>query len=199
MQLRRRGGVRVVLGAMMMSLAPGCGLMGERGMQEAGARECEVAEECASTCEAIATWKREVAASSPRFFSSQCMLVGSSESGEAQAGCVCEVNERSMIILDPGMGDCLWFGRAYSCVYPREAFPGCDLAAPHTSCQSTCADLEARLDADAKTRHDVSVHGAVCKNGGCQCVLRSAESCYVHYEAKPYDCSRSAQEILESR
>lgn len=196
MQLRRRGSVLVVLGAIMI-LAPGCNMMG--GIQEAGAQDCEEAEDCISTCEAIAASKREVAASSHRFSGSQCALVGSSEGDEAQAGCACEVNESSAIILDPGVGDCLWFGRAYACVYPREAFPGCDLAAPHASCQSTCADLEARLETDAKTRHDVSVHGAVCQAGMCQCVLRSAESCHVHNEAKPYDCSRSAQEILESR
>lgn len=104
------------------------------------------------------------------------------------------------MLLAPGGADrCLVHGRDRSCLYRADELSGCDPATA-TSCDASCAELEARLDADAARTLDVELRSASCDLTSylCQCVVRIEDGCYVDQDYTRYDCSLSGAEILAS-
>ncbi|MEO7036794.1 MAG: hypothetical protein ABI548_22785, partial [Polyangiaceae bacterium] len=91
-------------------------------------------------------------------------------------------------------------GRSGDCLYGCSEFPGCD-PGDATSCQALCADLDARLDADAERTFDAALRSAVCTTDGacgCRSVFRVEDHCYAG-QAKldtPYDCALTDEAIL---
>jgi hypothetical protein len=88
-------------------------------------------------------------------FSEQSEKVTTSEcamtviNGAALPSCFCS-GDGAAALFGTGAGtDCSYYGRDRLCLYTTAEFPGCDLAAPITSCAAPCDDLEMRLAADA--------------------------------------------------
>lgn len=160
--------------------------------------------DCASRCEAFAdAVRRPVEA--PRFERSRCELAALVNPGDDRAdaepapSCLCIEGdtESSTLLLSPtGPDDCLVYGRDRSCVYHRRAFPGCDLDAPDTSCDSVCSEVQRRLDVDAIRAPRSQVRTAVCAETGCRCVLDINGTCYVDDWLDAYDCELTNEEII---
>jgi hypothetical protein len=91
---------------------------------------------------------------------------------------------------------CAVYGRARDCLYESARFTGCD-PATSTSCDATCSEIEALLDADATRALDVSVRAAVCGDTACTSILSIEGRCFVGDSKIAHDCSLNAAEILD--
>jgi hypothetical protein len=127
------------------------------------------------------------------FDSAECKMMAF-DGGPSAPGCACGIGA-GVIALVRHVPWCLRYGRTYQCLYRPEEFSGCALGGPVAVCGAACKDLEDRIAADAARDFQVEVHGAICSEQGCDCVLAMGGSCYWS-GPQAYQCSLSPQEIV---
>jgi hypothetical protein len=182
-------------------LAASCGGAsdGSAGVGGIGASACVNDTDCQPGCESIAAALRVTEPEPAAFIASRCEQTGIIAGDQTWSGpaCECSVDQSSFAGVAGGPGDCAIYGRALQCLYSTAEFGGCDPGAAEP-CASVCADLHARQVADARTKHDAQVHGAVCDApSACICVVKIEGSCHVWNDSRSYDCALSAPEIVQ--
>lgn len=166
-----------------------------------GAAECQDDAECREVVQ------REVEHRSappfPRDYGhGQCVRgdIGLASSGWGgdfgEPSCACGEERTIVLLSDTSPHECLWHGRGERCVYRTVEFPGCDLD-DADSCNAICADLQARIDADAKIAVDGEVVSARCDRGACAGVLRLEDSCYARSSFLPQPCDKDPEQLIE--
>ena len=163
---------------------------------------CLDSNDCAARCDTFAEQASQAVAA-PAFQSSRCelaaLVAGDPADARPAPSCLCmegDSQDSSLLVSATGPDRCLVYGRDRSCLYEADAFLGCDLNAPETSCEATCNEVQRRLEVDAIRKPSARVRTAACSETGCHCVLDISGSCYVDDWLDPYDCSRSDNEII---
>ena len=141
----------------------------------------------------------------PVFEKSRCELAavvaGDPADAEPAPSCLCmegDDEQSALLVSATGPDNCLLYGRDRSCLYEAASFTGCDLDAPDTSCEATCAEVQRRLEVDAQRKPQSQVRGSVCSDTGCRCVLEINGACYVDDWLDAYDCSATDEAILST-
>lgn len=158
-------------------------------------REC-TGDSCLPKCQAAADALAVPATEYEKYTGSACELMGTT-SGPSKPGCECQLSGGAFRALSPEMvdGTCLFYGRDHSCLYADSEFPGCD-PAQADSCAAPCADLQARVEADAKKAVTATVQASAC-TAACHCALKIGDKCFMDSFHEPLDCSLTAEQMLD--
>lgn len=168
--------------------------------------ECQQDNDCKTTCDAKVTELQTPRKELTKFLDHKCMELGQagqkSEDYKTITGCGCALDSSftTYIFLgkpSPTNDGCMVRGRDQSCLYKEADFPGCDLKAATTSCQSICSNLEKKIQADEQAKHQASTHKVTCiQPGSCGCSLKLNNLCYFSFgpTLKLMDCNESHQD-----
>jgi hypothetical protein len=167
-----------------------------------GQAECTEDAQC---IESVQTWLAEFempATYFHHFDSSSCGQVGIIAGADSAEGLACQCHVTGGggggLVAGPAGAACSDYGRRLDCIYPGSEFPGCDPDDPK-SCDAICADLQARLQADAMLSYETEIRSAHCQDYHCLSVVRIGDSCYPGPPLRaPHDCAMSDQEILDA-
>jgi hypothetical protein len=170
------------------------GCMGTDSGNPPGPVQCTADSECAAICAGFVEAAAPLAQSVYRITDARCEMIGFA-GGASSPGCSCETEGGSLVLAASSPDECLHYGRDRTCLYAQGELPGCSLD-DVSSCDAACADLQARLDADAQRALDVEVRRATCDGAYCDCVLRIEDGCYVNADLTRYDCALSDDAIL---
>ncbi|HKO89986.1 MAG TPA: hypothetical protein VJU61_02475, partial [Polyangiaceae bacterium] len=119
------------------------------------------------------------------------------------SACECALAGGGARTIGPvGLG-CYLLGHGGECLWGDDEFGGCNINDPN-SCDSVCAELEQRQEADAAKSYPAELVYAACGGesgtGDCQSVVSIDGTCYANRDydrARGYDCSLGAVSILE--
>ncbi len=168
-----------------------------------GAVECVEDAECAEALQSDLDRLSQPAPLDVAFSGSRCepynvILEAGTVSGNA---CECLLPDGGSRNVGPVGVGCYATGRGGDCLFGDEDFAGCAIN-DASSCQSVCAELETRMEADAARSFAVElVHAACTEDGSCQSVVSIDGRCYANRDYSPgrsYDCSLGAAAILEA-
>ena len=184
--------------ASPLAAAPGLSL---RTQAIGASASCTDPVACTASCEARAAELRKgrPGPRTLRFDGAECVMLGMGGTaamppGASAPACDCKIGSGSLFLARHFPG-CARHGRTFQCLYLQEEAPVCKIGGPPGVCQQACQDLEDRIAADDARDYEVKVHGALCTERGCDCVMEMAGACY-SWLPFPYPCSVSAQEIV---
>jgi hypothetical protein len=167
-----------------------------------GEAACSSEDACRADCQRIVTTLAQPAPPRPASTSSKCEKVNFGGTatmpppGPTPPGCYCQ-GPAGGIMLQPGLGQtCLLSGRVFQCLYTEAEFPGCDPAAPDTSCAAICADVDRRFNQDLATPAAATLQASRCTPGACHCVVKTSDQCHLWPWSTPYDCTLPLEEIV---
>jgi hypothetical protein len=171
---------------------------GQTGSVGPSEDECRVASDCAPRIQdELARFTTPT--TNPRHFDgAECTQIGI-VGGPTGPSCVCRLaGSDGSINVGPAGLDCYVTGRGGDCLFAGNEFNGCS-SSDATSCDTTCTDLEQRLDADAARTFEASSVYASCDEQACKTVIELDGRCFAeqsYLAGRSYDCSLGGAAIL---
>ncbi len=160
-----------------------------------GGVACYTDDECAGMCDGLVE-QLAVPGFAHAIVGSRCETIGFG-SAPPSPGCECLLEGGGTLVLSSSFPEpCIQYGRDRTCIFRRDEVSGCDLDGG-AGCEAQCAELQARLEADAARLVEASVRSSTCADGTCWCVYRIGDGCYVGGDLARYDCALDDASIIE--